>query len=71
MQEVVTRELRVVGSFLYSFQEFNEVVDLLNQDKLDLEPMISLRASMTEQGVELFAKLAKNPGSLIKVILTI
>jgi len=70
MQEVVTRELRVVGTFLYSFQEFHEVVDMLNQDKLRVEPMISLRAPMMEKGVELFAKLAKNPGSLIKVILT-
>jgi hypothetical protein len=32
--------------------------------------MISLRAPMMEKGVELFAKLAENPGSLIKVILT-
>jgi L-iditol 2-dehydrogenase len=70
MQQIVTRELRVVGSFLYSFQEFQEVVDMLNQDKLNVEPMISLREPMTEKGVELFAKLAKNPGSLIKVILT-
>lgn len=70
MQQIVTRELRVVGSFLYSFQEFQEVVDMLNQDKLKVEPMISLRAPMMEKGVELFAKLAKSPGSLIKVILT-
>jgi L-iditol 2-dehydrogenase len=70
MQQIVTRELRVVGSFLYSFQEFQEVAEMLNQGKLTLEPMISLRAPMTEKGVELFAKLAKNPGSLIKVILT-
>lgn len=69
MQEVVTRELQVVGSFLYSFQEFGEVVDLLNQGKLDVEPVISLRAPMMEKGIDLFAKLAKDPGPLIKVIL--
>jgi threonine dehydrogenase-like Zn-dependent dehydrogenase len=41
----------------------------LNSGKLNVEPMISLRAPMMEQGVELFAKLAKDPGPLIKVIL--
>ena len=69
MQEIVTRELRVLGTFLYTFKEFGDVVDLLNSGKLNVEPMISLRAPMMERGVELFAKLAKDPGPLIKVIL--
>ena len=69
MQEIVTRELRVVGTFLYSFKEFGEVAELLNGGKLNLEPMISLKAPMMEKGVELFAKLAKDPGALIKVVL--
>ena len=69
MQEIVTRELRVLGTFLYTFQEFSDVADLLNSGRLNVEPMISLRAPMMEQGVELFARLAKNPGPLVKVIL--
>jgi len=69
MQEIVTRELKVFGTFLYTFKEFGEVVDLLNSGKLNVGPMISLKAPM-KQGIELFAKLAKDPGSLIKVILT-
>jgi 2-desacetyl-2-hydroxyethyl bacteriochlorophyllide A dehydrogenase len=69
MQEIVTRELRVFGTFLYSYKEFGEVVDLLNSGKLNVEPIISLEAPM-EKGIELFNKLAKDPGSLIKVILT-
>ncbi|MDK2799586.1 MAG: (R,R)-butanediol dehydrogenase / meso-butanediol dehydrogenase / diacetyl reductase [Clostridiales bacterium] len=69
MQEIVTRELKVFGSFLYTFQEFGEIVDLLSSGKLNVEPMISLTAPM-EQGVELFKRLAKDPGPLIKVILT-
>ncbi len=68
MQEIVTRELRVLGSFLYSLKEFGEVAELLNGGKLKVEPMISLKAPL-EKGVELFAKLAKDPGPLIKVIL--
>lgn len=69
MQEIVTRELRVLGTFLYTFQEFSAVADLLNSGKINVEPMISLKAPMIEQGVELFARLAKEPGPLIKVIL--
>ena len=69
MQEIVTRELRVFGSFLYTLKEFGDVVNMLNEDKLDVAPIISLTAPMMERGVELFAKLAKDPGPLIKVIL--
>ncbi len=69
MQEIVTRELRVSGTFLYTFQEFGNVADLLNSGRLNVEPMISLRAPMMEKGVELFARLARDPGPLIKVIL--
>lgn len=69
MQEIVTRELKVVGTFLYTLEEFKSVVDLLNQGKLNVEPMISLTEPM-QNGVEYFKKLAKDPGSLIKVILT-
>lgn len=69
MQEVVTRELRVLGSFLYTFREFGEGVGLLNSGRLDLAPVISLKAPMMEKGIELFARLAKDPGALIKVIL--
>lgn len=69
MQEIVTRELKVFGSFLYTYEEFRDIVDLLNQGKLDVEPIISLVEPM-EKGVELFKKLAEDPGSLIKVILT-
>jgi L-iditol 2-dehydrogenase len=69
MHEIVTKELQVFGSFLYSLQEFGYVAGLLNEGKLKIEPLISLKAPMMERGVELFAKLAKDPGSLIKVIL--
>jgi len=69
MQEIVTRELRVVGTFLYTFKEFGEVVDLLNSGKINVEPMISLQTPM-ENGPALFARMAKDPGPMIKVILT-
>jgi L-iditol 2-dehydrogenase len=69
MQEIVTRELKVCGTFLYSMKEFSEVAQLLNSGQLSVEPMISLKVPMMDRGIELFARLAKDPGPLIKVIL--
>jgi L-iditol 2-dehydrogenase len=69
MQEIVTRELKVAGSFLYTLREFSAVVELLNGGRLNVEPMISLTAPLAE-GVGWFRKLAKDPGPLLKVILT-
>lgn len=68
MQEIVTRELKVVGTFLYTFKEFGDVVELLNSGKLDVAPMIS--AAPLADGAKWFQKLAKDPGPLVKVILT-
>lgn len=69
MQEIVTRELKVTGTYIYTFKEFGEVVDLLNKGRINVEPVISLTAPL-EEGAELFGRLAKAPGPLIKVILT-
>lgn len=67
MQEIVTRELKVYGSFLYSLEDFRTVVDHLNKEELDVSEIISLNVSL-EKAPELFDKLAHDPGSLIKVI---
>ncbi|NVO16290.1 MAG: alcohol dehydrogenase catalytic domain-containing protein [Rhodoplanes sp.] len=68
MQEVVTRELTVLGSFLYSLEEFRIVAELLNARTIDVSPIISALAPM-ERGVEYFRRLAKDPGPLLKVVL--
>ena len=69
MQDVVTRELRIDGTFIYTHEEFGEAVELLGSGAMHVEPMISLVADM-QRGPELFAKLADDPGDLIKVILS-
>ncbi len=69
MQEVVTREIRILGSYLYTHQEFGEVLEMIGSGAMNLQPMISLSADMSE-GPELFRRLAENPGDLIKVLLT-
>ena len=69
MQEIVTRELSVQGSFLYGYQEFKQVIELMNQGEFNIEPLISKKISLKE-AVEYFHKLAHNPGDLIKVVVT-
>lgn len=69
MQEIVTRELKVAGTFLYTLKEFGEVVELLNSGELNVAPMISATVPLAE-GVDWIRRLAKDPGPLIKVILT-
>lgn len=69
MQEIVTRELSVFGSFLYGYGEFKEVVELLNSGSLNVKPLIS-REIRLEQVPEYFEKLAHQPGELIKVVMT-
>lgn len=67
MQEIVTRELTVHGSFLYGYDEFRTVVDLLNRQKLNVQPLISREISL-EEAPEYFDRLAHDPGNLIKVV---
>lgn len=67
MQEIVTRELKVHGSFLYGYEEFKTVAGLVNQGRLDLAPLISKTISLKE-APEYFYTLAHDPGNLIKVV---
>lgn len=63
------REPEIVGSFMYNRTEFDEAAALINAGKVDVKPMLSVEAHMSE-GEKYFKKLAFDPGDLIKVILT-
>lgn len=69
MQETVTRELKISGTFLYGYQEFREVVNLLNEGKLNVEPLISAEIPLSE-AKEYFEKLKNHEDNLIKVVVT-
>ncbi|MDD4021450.1 MAG: galactitol-1-phosphate 5-dehydrogenase [Synergistaceae bacterium] len=68
MQEIVTRELNIRGTYIYSHEEFGEVLELVGNGGISFAPVISLQAKMSE-GARWFAQLADSPGDLIKVIL--
>lgn len=67
MQEIVTRELSVQGSFLYGYEEFRNVVELVNQGNVNVAPLIS-REIRLDEAPGYFEKLAFDPGNLIKVV---
>jgi L-iditol 2-dehydrogenase len=67
LQEVVSREISVLGSCASS-GEIPECIDLLTRGAVDVDPIISLKASLDE-GPELFARLYGGDGTLMKVII--
>ena len=67
MQEIVTRELSVSGSFLYGYREFGEVVGLINDGKLNVAPLISKEIRLDE-AIAYFEKLKNHEDGLIKVV---
>lgn len=69
MQQVVTRELKIQGSFLYGLDEFRQVVEFINEKKVFVDTLISKEINL-EQVPEYFDKLAHAPGNLIKVVMT-
>ena len=62
------REPNVLGSFMYNYAEFARAVDMMNNGLVDVKPILSVEAPMSE-GAEYFDRLANDPGELIKVIL--
>jgi len=68
MQATVTREVEVLGSYIYTHAEFGEALDLLVRGEVDVRPVISRTATL-EDGPELFAELARPGTDLVKVVL--
>jgi 2-desacetyl-2-hydroxyethyl bacteriochlorophyllide A dehydrogenase len=69
MQAAVTKEISVLGSYIYTHAEFGEALDLLARKAVDVAPIISRTAAL-EQGPELFAALADPATELVKVVLS-
>lgn len=68
MQEVVTRELTILGTNAFSLNTFKTAADLVNSGRVNVKPLLSHQAPMGE-GAKIFAQLAKDPGEWIKVVL--
>lgn len=70
MQRVVTTELKIRGSYIYTRDDFDQCVRLLTEKAIDISRLISKEIPL-ENGVGAFEMLQKNEfGRIIKVILT-
>jgi len=69
IHEIVNKEVRIEGSFLYDRREFQDILKQLPALKPSLDKMVSLTAPLAE-GVELFKRLAGMKDNLLKVVLT-
>ena len=67
LQEVVSRELSVLGSCASS-GEIPECIDLLARGAVNVDPLISLKAPL-DRGPELFERLYSGDKNLMKVII--
>lgn len=68
MQQVVTRELKIQGTFLYSLEDFRAVTQKVNRQELHLAPIVNRIEPMAE-GCGIFAELSKNLGTTLKCVL--
>lgn len=69
MQKIVTGELQVSGSYLYTLEDFKESIRLLKNKLIDCRALISEVISL-DKGPEYFEKLANNKdGKLLKVVI--
>lgn len=70
MQEIVTRELRIQGTNVYTMNEFQEITKMLKNEYLGLDKLISTICTM-EEAPSYFDKLSHDPGALIKVLVKV
>jgi L-iditol 2-dehydrogenase len=69
MHRIVTAELNVSGSFLYSEKDFSDSLKLIEAGKIQLDPIITKSVDL-EEGVQAFQNLKNNQdGRIIKIIL--
>jgi len=69
MQRIVTNEINIKGSFIYTKADFINSLKLIEARKINFESIISLEEKL-ENGEEMFKRLKENKdGKLIKVIL--
>ncbi|MEM1486098.1 alcohol dehydrogenase catalytic domain-containing protein [Oscillospiraceae bacterium PP1C4] len=67
MQGVVTQELKIFGTYIYTHEEFGETLDFMSKNKLDLSALISKEISI-EEAPEMFAELVTETEKYLKVV---
>lgn len=69
MQNIVTRELKVIGTYIYTYGEFAEAIDLISDIDIKLDKIISKTTSL-EEAPGVFNELSQKDTNLVKVVIT-
>lgn len=69
MQEIVTQELTVRGTYIYTHKEFGEAMEFLAEHGLDVDTIISAQVPI-EKAPEMFDAIIADPNSYLKVVVT-
>lgn len=69
MQQVVTREIAIRGVYAFTSAEFDQSINLLAADRLNVDPLIERIAPLAD-GPQLIHDLAKGTLDAVKVVLT-
>lgn len=68
MQEIVTRALKIVGTYIYTHREFGEVINIMGTGRLGAAQLISEVVSLQE-APDAFRMLHERPDSFIKILI--
>ena len=70
MQQAVTREYTILGTFIYNHKEFGEALEDIGAGRVKVKPLLS-RSYPLSQSPEVFAALAEGKEQIVKAVLTI
>lgn len=68
MQEIVTGELKIIGSYLYTHEEFGEAIDFIHENQVDLSELISKELTL-EEAPQMFEDLTTQTEKYLKCII--
>jgi len=68
MQQVVTRELKIFGSYIYTHEGFGETIEFLHKNKLDLSELVSAEVPLDE-APRMFEELITQTEKYLKCII--
>ncbi|MGI6038390.1 MAG: zinc-dependent alcohol dehydrogenase [Limnochordia bacterium] len=70
MQQTVTEELRIIGTFIYSHDEFGQAVEDIGAGRVSVKKLVSATYPLAE-GPEVFAALAAGTNKSLRAVLTL
>lgn len=68
MQQIVTGEIKIFGSYLYTHEDFGETIAFIHKNKLDLSTLISKEISL-EEAPQMFEDLTTQTEKYLKCII--